>query len=113
LIAERLRVQREEEERIFAAEEAERQRVADLEATEEAERKRIEDEKDKKKRKKQEKIERQKKEGTYMTKAQKQKAAFAQQRLEAMKAAGMVVGNKNTGEKKKKPVYGDRKKQRQ
>eukprot|EP00979_Chaetoceros_neogracilis_P018115 scaffold10552_cov276-Chaetoceros_neogracile.AAC.19 len=113
LIAERLRVQREEEERILAAEEAERQRVADLEATEEAERKRIEDEKDKKKRKKQEKIERQKKEGTYMTKAQKQKAAFAQQRLEAMKAAGMVVGNKNTGEKKKKPVYGDRKKQRQ
>ena len=113
MIAERLRMQREEEERILAAEEAERQRVADLEAAEEAERKRIEDEKDKKKRKKQEKIERQKREGTYMTKAQKQKAAFAQQRLEAMKAAGMVVGSGKTGEKKKKPVYGDRKKQKQ
>lgn len=112
LIAERLRKQREEEERIRAAEEAERKRIAELEAAEEAERKRIEEEKERKKKKKQEKIERQKREGTYMTKAQKQKAALAQQRLEAMKAAGMVVGGASAGGKKKRPVYGDRKKKK-
>lgn len=112
LIAERLRKQREEEERIRAAEEAERKRIAELEAAEEAERKRIEEEKERKKKKKQEKIERQKREGTYMTKAQKQKAALAQQRLEAMKAAGMVVGGVSAGDKKKRPVYGDKKKQK-
>lgn len=111
MVAERLRLQREEEERIRKEEEAERQRVADLEAAEEAERKRIEEEKEAKRRKKQEKIERQKREGTYMTKGQKQKAALARQRLEAMKAAGMVVGGgREGGEKKKRPVYGDKRK---
>ena len=45
-----------------------------------------------------------------MTKAQKQKAALAQQRLEAMRAAGMEVpmgGGEVT--KKKRPDYGNRK----
>jgi translation initiation factor 5B len=112
LVAERLRLQREEEERIRLAEEAERKRIADLEAAEEAERLRIEAEKEKKRLKKQQKIEQQKKEGTYMTKAQKQKAALAQQRLEAMKAAGMVVGPTNDNEEKKKSkvVYDKKKK---
>lgn len=108
MIAERLRKQREEEERIRAAEEAERQRIAEIEAAEEAERKRIEEEKERKKRKKQEKIERQKREGTYMTKAQKQKAALARQRLEAMKAAGMVVGGGEGAPKRERPVYDNR-----
>jgi len=105
LVAERLRKQREEEERIRALEEAERKRIADIEAAEEAERKRKEEEKQRKKQKEREKIERQKREGTYMTKAQKQKAKLAQQRLEAMKAAGMVPVVQED-ENKKKPVYG-------
>lgn len=48
-------------------------------------------EKERKKQKEREKKERQKREGTYMTKKQKQQAAIAQQRLEAMRAAGMEV----------------------
>ncbi len=63
-----------------------------------------------KRKKKQEKIDRQKKEGTYMTKKEKQKAALAQQRLEAMKAAGMVVGTgMGDGGKKNRPVYDSKK----
>lgn len=63
-----------------------------------------------KRKKKQEKIDRQKKEGTYMTKKEKQKAALAQQRLEAMKAAGMVVGTGiEDGGKKNRPVYDNKK----
>lgn len=104
LIAERLAKQREEEERFRALEEAEAKRVAELEAAEEAERKRKEEEKERRKQKQREKIERQKKEGTYMTKAQKQKAKMAEQRLEAMKAAGMLPPD-HRGEKKKRPVY--------
>ena len=38
MVAERLRLQQEEEERIRKEEEAERQRIADLEAAEEADR---------------------------------------------------------------------------
>jgi translation initiation factor 5B len=113
MVAERLRLQQEEEERIKKEEEAELQRIADLEAAEEMERKRIEDEKEMKRKKKQEKIERQKREGTYMTKKEKQKAALAQQRLEAMKAAGMKIGSGNGEQRRrtKKPVYGSKKTQ--
>jgi translation initiation factor 5B len=108
LIAERLRLQREEEERRLAAEEAERARIAEIERKEREEEERIQAEKDKKKQKQKEKIERQKREGTYMTKAQKQKAALAQQRLEAMRAAGMEVPMGGGG--RKKPDYGKKKK---
>ncbi|KAL7470923.1 hypothetical protein ACHAXS_013117 [Conticribra weissflogii] len=108
LIAERLRQQREEEERLRAAQEAERLRIEEIERKEREEAERIQAEKDKKKQKQKEKIERQKKEGTYMTKAQKQKAALAQQRLEAMRAAGMEVPD--TGAKPKRPDYGKKKK---
>mmetsp|Transcript_8650 Transcript_8650/g.18923 ORF Transcript_8650/g.18923 Transcript_8650/m.18923 type:complete len:1024 (-) Transcript_8650:51-3122(-) len=108
LIAERLRQQRNEEERLKAAQEAERLRIEEIERKEREEAERIQAEKDKKKQKQKEKIERQKREGTYMTKAQKQKAALAQQRLEAMRAAGMEVPD--TGVKPKRPDYGKKKK---
>ena len=110
MIAERLRKQQEEEERIRALEEAEAARIAAIEAAEAAEAQRIADEKERKKQKQKEKIERQKREGTYMTKAQKAKAAQARQRLEAMQAAGMLPVDA-LQEKKKKPVYGNKKKQ--
>ena len=112
MIAERLRKQQEEEERIRALEEAEAQRIAEIEAAEAAEAQRIADEKERKKQKQKEKIERQKREGTYMTKAQKAKAAQARQRLEAMQAAGMLPVDA-LQEKKKKPVYGNKKKQKE
>ena len=110
LVAEKLRKQREEEERIRAEEEAEAKRLAEIQAAEEAEERRIAEEKERKKQKQREKIERQKREGTYMTKAQKAKALKDQQRLEAMKAAGMLPMAEAT--QKKKVVYDDRKKTR-
>ena len=48
-----------------------------------------------------------------MTKAQKQKAALAQQRLEAMRAAGMEVPDGGADIKKKRPDYGKKKKKGQ
>jgi translation initiation factor 5B len=111
LVQERLRKQREEEERIRAEEEAEAKRLAEIEAAEEAEAKRIAEEKERKKQKQREKIERQKKEGTYMTKAQKAKARQAEARLEAMKAAGMVPIAEL--DKPKKVVYNDKKKEKE
>jgi len=105
LIAERMRLQREAEEKRLAEEEAERKRIEEIERKEQEEADRIQAEKDRKKQKQKEKIERQKKEGTYMTKKQKQQAALAQQRLEAMKAAGMDVPSGGG----KKPIYGKKK----
>jgi translation initiation factor 5B len=124
LVAERLRKQQEEEERIRKLEEAEQARLDELRRQEEEEERRREEEKEKKKQKQREKIERQKKEGTYMTKAQKQKARLTEQRLEAMRLAGMipVVGaasqdpdtevkdTASTATKKSKVVYDNRKK---
>jgi len=105
LIAERMRLQREAEEKRLAEEEAERKRIEEIERKEKEDADRIQAEKDRKKQKQKEKIERQKKEGTYMTKKQKQQAALAQQRLEAMKAAGMDVPSGGG----KKPAYGKKK----
>ena len=105
LVAERMRLQREAEEQQLVEEEAERKRIEEIERKEQEEADRIQAEKDRKKQKQKEKIERQKKEGTYMTKKQKQQATLAQQRLEAMKAAGMDVPSGG-----KKPVYGKKKK---
>lgn len=108
LIAERMRLQREAEEKQREAEEAESKRIEEIERKEQEEAERIAAEKERKKQKEKEKKERQKKEGTYMTKKQKQQAALAQQRLEAMRAAGMEVPS---GGVKKKPVYGKKKKE--
>ena len=110
MVAERLRQQREEEERIRAAEEAERKRIEELERQEAEEARRKEEEKERKRLKQKEKIERQKKEGTYMTKAQKQKAKLAEQRLEAMRAAGMLPVDGEGAPKQNKVVYDNRKK---
>ncbi|KAI9907083.1 hypothetical protein PsorP6_016114 [Peronosclerospora sorghi] len=96
---ERIEKERLEQERIAKEEEA--KRLAAIEAEEELRRK--------KKEARAAKIERQKKEGTYMTKAQKQKAAKAQAALEAMQQAGLVP--EATGEKKK-VVFSDKKKKK-
>ncbi|CAJ1949502.1 unnamed protein product [Cylindrotheca closterium] len=107
MVQERLRQQREEEERIKAAEEAERLRIEELERQEAEEERKKEEERERKRQKQKEKIERQKREGTYMTKAQKAKARLAEQRLQAMRDAGMLpVGEAP----KKRSVYDDRKK---
>ena len=112
MVQERLRKQQEEEARIAAEEEAERERIAEIERKEAEEERKKEEEKERKKQKQKEKIERQKREGTYMTKKQKQKAALAQQRLNAMRDAGMlpVEGENETDSKPKKVVYDNRKK---
>lgn len=114
LVAERLRKQQEEEERRRKEEEEEERRLAAIREAEEAEERRKQEEKERKKQKQREKIERQKREGTYMTKAQKQKARLAEQRLEAMRAAGMLpVEAEKEGEeqpKKKKIVYDNKRK---
>lgn len=90
----------EEEARRKKAEEEEAERIRLEEERIEAERRAIEAEKERKKKAKQDKIDAQKAAGTYMTKAEKEKAKKAQARLEAMKAAGMlnVPGMTNKGD---------------
>jgi translation initiation factor 5B len=103
MVQERLRKQREEEERIAAEEDVERKRIEEIE--------RLEAEEERKRLKNKEKVDRQKKEGTYMTKAQKAKAKLAEQRLQSMRDAGMLpVEGEESGAPKKKIVYGTKKK---
>jgi translation initiation factor 5B len=106
LVHERLRKQREEEEHFQALQDAERKRIEDIEAAEADVERVKEEERQRKKQKEKEKVERQKREGTYMTKAQKVKARLTEQRIEAMRAAGMmpVVPTET-----KKVEYGSRK----
>jgi len=111
LVQERLRKQREEEERIRAAEEAERKRIEEIERQEAEEERKREEERERKRQKQKEKIERQKREGTYMTKAQKAKARLAEQRLQAMREAGMLPTDGEVAPKKK-VVYDNKKKGR-
>ena len=112
LIAERMRLQREEEEKRRQAEEAERLRIEEIERKDREEEERIQAEKERKTQTQKEQIERQQKEGTYMTKAQKQKAALAQQRLEAMRAAGMDIPGVTGGGRPKRPDYGSKRKKK-
>lgn len=82
----------EEEARIKALQEEDDKKFREEEAKEEAERKAIEDEKERKRKAKQDKMDNQKAAGTYMTKAEKEKAKKLQERLESMKLAGMLPG---------------------
>lgn len=110
MLAERLAKQRAEEERIRKAQEEEEARIAEEERKVKEEQDRIEEERARKKEKKRLKLEQAKKDGTYKTKAQKEKERLAQERLEAMKASGMfrepTPGAGATTEKKKRPMYG-------
>jgi translation initiation factor 5B len=101
MVQERLRKQKEEEDRIKAEEEEERKRIEEIENKEAEESRLKEEERERKRQKQKEKVERQKKEGTYMTKAQKAKAKLAEQRLAAMREAGMLPTDGEVAPKKK------------
>ena len=109
-----MRKQQEEEATFAAAEEAERERIAELERKEAEEERLKEEERERKRQKQKEKVERQKREGTYMTKKQRQKANLAQQRLSSMREAGMLPVEGENGDQEasnqKKVVYGNNKK---
>jgi hypothetical protein len=62
-----------------------------------------------KKQKEKEKIEQQKKDGTFLTKAQREEKLRNEMKLKQMLAAGVKVGGTEGGEKKK-PVYDNKKK---
>ena len=66
-----------------------------------------------KKQKEKEKIEQLKKEGKYLTKAQKETKARNELRLKQMlESGGAQVAGMEDGPEKKKPVYDDRKKKK-
>ena len=81
----------EEEARLKKLREEEEARIREEEEREAAELKAIEDEKERKRKAKQDKVEAQKAAGTYMTKAEKEKARKQKERLEAMKQSGYLV----------------------
>ncbi|GMH52922.1 hypothetical protein TrRE_jg3943, partial [Triparma retinervis] len=116
MIAERLAKEKAEQERIDELNRMEEERVAEIERKEKEKEDEEKRKKEDKKAKQKAKVEAQKAAGTYMTKAQKQKAALAQERLAAMKKAGMIVGpdpSKAGGESggpKKRVVYDNKKK---
>jgi len=113
MIAERLRKEKEEQDRIDELNRQEEERVAELERKEKEKEEEEKRKREEKKAKQKAKIEAQKAAGTYMTKAQKQKAARDAERLAAMKKAGMIVGSgpdKSDGAPKKRVVYDNKKK---
>lgn len=118
-MAERIRKQQEEEARRKAEEEAEQARIEEEERKAAEEERLREEEKERKKQAKQEKIRRQKEAGTYMTKKEREKKRLQEQRLEAMRAAGMLPTEggeaASAASSEKKPsgvVYDDKKKRR-
>ena len=82
-----------EEARIKAFEEEEEARIKAEEEADADAKKEAEDKKEKKRLANEAKIAEQKEAGTYMTKAQKEKAKANEARLEAMRTAGMIVGS--------------------
>lgn len=118
-VAERLAKAREEEERRRKLEEEEEAAIRAEEAAWEAEQKRIAEEKERKRQAKKEKIDRQKAEGTYRTKAQKEAERRQRERLEQMIAAGIyqapALENPEVLEaaKKSRPLYGKKKTKQQ
>ncbi|KOS21480.1 Eukaryotic translation initiation factor 5B [Escovopsis weberi] len=105
---EEIRRRQEEQERLEAEAKAhaeeEEKRLAE-------EAKRKEEQKAVKKQKEKERIEQLKKEGKFLTKAQKEEKARNEKKLQQMLAAGIKVGPQDDGaEPKKKPVYDNKKK---
>ncbi|KAI1001919.1 Eukaryotic translation initiation factor [Podosphaera aphanis] len=103
---EKLRLQEEERERALAEEKA---RIEEEERREAEEEKKREEAKALKKQREKEKIEQQKRDGTYLTKAQREEKLRNEMKLNQMIAAGVKVGGTTEGEKKK-PKYDRRKK---
>lgn len=101
-------MRREAEERQAAEEKA---RLEEEEKRDAEEVKRREEEKARKKQKEKERIDQLKKEGKFMTKAQKEEKARNERKLQQMLAAGIKIGPQDgEGEdKKKKVVYDNRK----
>ncbi len=80
----------EEEARVKKLQEEEEERIRLEEERAEAERLAIEEEKERRRKQKQDKVSAQKAAGTYMTKAEKERARKAQARLESLVASGMA-----------------------
>ncbi len=93
LAQERLKKIAEENARIKALQEEEDRKVREEEEKILAEKKRIEDEANRKIKEKQDKIEQKKRDGTYMTKGQKEKAKKNREALEKLKRLGIQQGN--------------------
>lgn len=102
-------LRRREEEKARAVAE-EKQRIEEEERREAEEEKAREEAKLIKKQKEKEKIDLLKKEGKFMTKAQKEEKARNEKKLQQMIAAGVKVGGLEAGEEKKKVVYDNKKK---
>lgn len=81
----------EEEARLKKQQEEEEARIKAEDEAEAAREKAIEEEKEKKRKAKQDKVDAQKAAGTYMTKAEKEKAKKQKERLEAMKLSGTLL----------------------
>ncbi|KAK6579901.1 hypothetical protein PZA11_007609 [Diplocarpon coronariae] len=103
---EELRRREEEKARIAAEEKA---RIEEEERLEAEEEKRKEEARAAKKQKEKERIEQQKRDGTYLTKAQREEKLRNEMKLKQMIAAGVKVGGTDGGEKKK-AVYDKRRK---
>jgi translation initiation factor 5B len=91
LIAERKRLQEEEDERIRKLEEEEERKIKEEEERLAEIKRKEEEEKEKKRKAKQDKIEAQKKAGTYKTKAEKERDKKNQLRLEQMRKQGIIT----------------------
>ncbi|PQE23260.1 Eukaryotic translation initiation factor 5B protein [Rutstroemia sp. NJR-2017a BVV2] len=100
---------RKAEEEAAAAAAAEQARIEEEERREAEEEKRREEAKALRKQKEKEKIEQQKREGTYLTKAQREEKLRNEMKLKQMMEAGVKVGGLE-GAEKKKPVYDSKKK---
>ncbi|KAB8303477.1 hypothetical protein EYC80_004895 [Monilinia laxa] len=101
-------LRRKEAERA-AAIAAEKARIEEEERREAEEEKKREEARALRKQKEKEKIEQQKRDGTYLTKAQREEKLRNEMKLKQMIDAGVKVGGGEGGEKKK-PVYGNKKK---
>jgi len=113
MIAQKLAEQKAEEERLRKLQEEEEARIRAIEEERLAEERRVAEEKERKRLAKKEKKEKAKAEGRYKTKAEKERDARNAAALEQMRAAGLVPVSEldgSEGGKKKKPVYGKKKK---